>query len=878
MSSRTSPKIRLVRCPKCRHILPELPDVPVYECGGCGTRLQAKIKKENANSTTAGSPETNTRETSKLDYVSEDNKSSSSIQAILHSAGECSRNQNNGRYQIESSDCRGDKVTVVNLQNEDEKNAGHQSGSEDFESQQLQDVNLSNDDRKSGSDKKERGVCYDEQVVRDVYLSREDRSSSSHRSESLTGNVEQLGISNEDCSLNELSNLVSGELAQSPLGGTISEVEINDESSLLALKVEAEADHETSHSFTRSSQGELVHTNGSVPFATAHWLEGANISSDILDSSPHEVLEQQPQESSHHRSDRVKSTDTFETTEFFTPSSELSGTFIDLSKSPTTRSSRAYYDDGVSSYEGTDDQLPDRHKYSCKYAYRLPNNAVSDMRTKRERFPGNSDYGMQHHFRSSASVLPGKMQYSRKSSNLDRDELLEPTRLNHLVRNWRRAEIDQYPSQHLLHRSGSPSSQLDNGFNDNSSFPSQDKLAYTEREKMKLLRMVYELQDQLNSSSLSHKENRGVSWKDDRIPMYYDPEVLQQESLHNLYIPRYSGALRDGRNRSQQRKYSRIPFSDEATTSRHQVDHSFCSCPQDWQRSAQVPSSLLHHNKGFCDIHSRFNLYNSYGSCPSSPQRYIDSEFPTYSRGTKSDDQRHRDHEVKKYLREKHHLAKRHLRPIAGGVPLITCPCCLKQLQLPADFVLFKRRFHRLKCGACSEVLKFSLVNRTHLIPYTPTAEPPPPSEVDEYNDATHRRNFTSTSHVSDCPCPDSVSSSDDFTEETSFHAARGNAVQRNVSSSSLDHGKERKRSVLNVSESRGKKDVEAYESAGPSTSNYKLKNVSSEIEELPASPRGGGGSPLHRLMGYSSPSALVFGWGPSDPGTSSYHSGHNLT
>ncbi|KAI3831171.1 hypothetical protein MKW92_047309, partial [Papaver armeniacum] len=33
-------KVRLVRCPKCRVLLPELPNVPLYKCGGCGATLR----------------------------------------------------------------------------------------------------------------------------------------------------------------------------------------------------------------------------------------------------------------------------------------------------------------------------------------------------------------------------------------------------------------------------------------------------------------------------------------------------------------------------------------------------------------------------------------------------------------------------------------------------------------------------------------------------------------------------------------------------------------------------------------------------------------------------------------------------------------------
>lgn len=40
--------MRLVRCPKCQNLLPELPNVDVYQCGGCGAVLQAK-KQPNSS-------------------------------------------------------------------------------------------------------------------------------------------------------------------------------------------------------------------------------------------------------------------------------------------------------------------------------------------------------------------------------------------------------------------------------------------------------------------------------------------------------------------------------------------------------------------------------------------------------------------------------------------------------------------------------------------------------------------------------------------------------------------------------------------------------------------------------------------------------------
>lgn len=38
-----TPKLRLVLCPKCENILPELADYSLYQCGGCGTVLGGKL-------------------------------------------------------------------------------------------------------------------------------------------------------------------------------------------------------------------------------------------------------------------------------------------------------------------------------------------------------------------------------------------------------------------------------------------------------------------------------------------------------------------------------------------------------------------------------------------------------------------------------------------------------------------------------------------------------------------------------------------------------------------------------------------------------------------------------------------------------------------
>ncbi|KAJ0668944.1 putative protein enhanced disease resistance 4 [Helianthus annuus] len=38
--SESPAKVRLVRCPKCENLLPEVTDYAVYQCGGCGAVLR----------------------------------------------------------------------------------------------------------------------------------------------------------------------------------------------------------------------------------------------------------------------------------------------------------------------------------------------------------------------------------------------------------------------------------------------------------------------------------------------------------------------------------------------------------------------------------------------------------------------------------------------------------------------------------------------------------------------------------------------------------------------------------------------------------------------------------------------------------------------
>lgn len=70
----------------------------------------------------------------------------------------------------------------------------------------------------------------------------------------------------------------------------------------------------------------------------------------------------------------------------------------------------------------------------------------------------------------------------------------------------------------------------------------------------------------------------------------------------------------------------------------------------------------------------------------------------------------------KQILQSKHErpqTVKRHCRPYLGGAPFVICCNCFKLLQLPADFLLSRNGLHKLRCGFCSEVLKYTFRPRT---------------------------------------------------------------------------------------------------------------------------------------------------------------------
>ncbi|KAK7849758.1 hypothetical protein CFP56_002412 [Quercus suber] len=498
-------------------------------------------------------------ETNAVDLVVEDKESNSSNKEILTSLGECSLDQNNERDQKQSGDCISEQLGGINLSNEDQNDERNQSQSEDCYGEQLGGVNLSHNYQSGDIDKIESCDC----------------------------NIEQLGVCNEVCLSTKLAS--QGNEEPSPIAQANSEVEANDEG-LLSAGAKSQIDIKEGDSNFRSLNTDtLVATNGSISIATNHTLARESISSD-----------------------------TFKAAEFVNPSSELSGGQRDLSKSPT----RSYYayEGSVSSYDGVDDHLPERYIPSSGSAYKVSDFVPSEERHKKDKFQVNGMMNCSSYIEHEGEIHSSTKKHLANRSKWDQYELLEPIIDGHPVRNWRRRERDSHPSRVPFYqrgslsgyKSGGPSHEVHNQFDHNTSFHSSGKSENLEQDRMKLLRMLSELQDELSKRCYpSGMANGRVSTKEKHIPSYYDHEAAK-EVCHDLSYPRFPRRSMQGSNQLQQSNSSHIPFSGETAMSRHQAHHS-CQhcCPQDWQCSVQLPLPILHHNKGSCWVHPGHNLYNS---------------------------------------------------------------------------------------------------------------------------------------------------------------------------------------------------------------------------------------------------------------------------
>ncbi|GFY82034.1 hypothetical protein Acr_02g0002740 [Actinidia rufa] len=494
-------------------------------------------------------------------------------------------------------------------------------------------------------------------------------------------------------------------------------------------------------------------------------------------------------------------------------SSEFSVTLRDKHKSPTTRSNYAY-DGSVSSYNGTDNQVPDQYRHLCR------RNLKAAVSSSTKAIPRRNEV---------TNTIGKKKQYYTRGGKWHEDENLEPTRHGHTAR--MRFESGECQSRVPFYSRGGYEKGGPSNY-DRKQFRSPNKPKKPREENLELLKMVFELQDQLNRTRISKRNGNGrFPGTEKQIPSNYDRVAPEVEICPNLSYTRCPRRCNQGKIRPHQSRTSCIPFTS-------QVDCSCVHCiPQDWHSSAPLPPHIFY-NESQYPAHPCQRRYNLHHYSPSGPHHYRSSEFSSQSCGENSGDPWHKAHEAKKYPREQNYV-KNHVRPVASGAPFLVCYRCSELLKLPEDFLLFRRKCHKLKCSACLVILKFSLQNRSRVVrytDYTPDAIAPPPSEVDDYG-----------------PSLCKSSEGEPFSVELPIHARKRDSNGKKMSSGSSFEPveeREKQRLIFKESQNKHKSPVETNVSAGVSPKMSKAKKPPSEIEELP--------SPLHMLMGYTSPSDVM--------------------
>ncbi|KAL1367893.1 uncharacterized protein LOC107474136 [Arachis duranensis] len=456
-------------------------------------------------------------------------------------------------------------------------------------------------------------------------------------------------------------------------------------------------------STTKSSRTENVVSEKGTIFPGTPDKVDEGMSGNHVSSSE---LQKQAQKGIHHSFDRVRSVETLDTKMLVNPSPTLhSMVGAGFSKSATTRNTYVY--DGI---ENTNTSP----------------NSVSEETTRKGKGLVNpmsyGDLGTQHQ-----SHLFNEKQHDMKGSRANQENKEMGTTTRHGHQHWMRTKRDELPSRMTFHRSSSQShyernrmsNQLHDDLYRNSRFLSPDSYEDTNQEKMKLLRMIHNLQDQLNRTHHVSRETKngrlstGVCYKEKHIPSHHNHDLHCRRFSRGVDYLRCNERCNHQVGCHQRHKLSQIPYSDEVTSSVHHIYHSCPECyPTKWHFPANLHPRALHHREELFRSYPGLDSYSPWHSYSSSLQWSTTSRLPVYGSETKSDTHKHRADKLRRYLREKEHMTKWKYRPVAGGAPFVTCRKCLNLLRLPEDFLHSKRGHCQLKCGECSEVFKFSPQNR----------------------------------------------------------------------------------------------------------------------------------------------------------------------
>ncbi|KAI3896130.1 hypothetical protein MKX03_013597 [Papaver bracteatum] len=748
--------VRLVRCPKCRGLLPELPNVPLYKCGGCGATLRAKIPKQPPAASIphhTNESETPSSEATKLTSAN----ANSCLTSPISDSNRCSDKEEDATANHNSSsqngqlDCRGRKQVSDAEEEVDNNNDGCSSRDAQFGFTQGYTANSTA--HCPAAD----GVM----LSPDILLGdSDDRPSSQTDSEQVEKSQEIVFRGSDHPSSRD-------------------QMETNN--------TQVITDEE------RSSQEEEMQIPSSMELSNNHDNDMPGL----------EEEEEKLGAKSFHA-----------------------------------------YDGSVSSYEGWDDQLHRQH--IRKYTYEFDDSSGEQIRTdvaendkmnprvppplRSRKFQTMSLNDDQAKTRMENEVPSNQEPPADIGNGTDaQEEKLLNSESFHTAQtstqSQRMSDKDFYKKVlHAAFENSGPSTSNSNKelVYDTDSHP-VEKAASVERNQDELLRKVDELRDQLCKIYALKLEARnekllkgGTHQQEHERPMYsnYAQRRQKDPSCYRRNDPWHFSGARPQSNSVpiQVRDPLQIPMAADCRC--HVGYSSLQCCPEQFQYPLQRPPVAKGcYSEQLCQIHPGYMCYHPCGSGPVNNSNFApricnSQPLPHVQR-------QHMDHKVEKQNlyphRDRRHHIKRHCLPVAGGAPIIVCYSCNILLQLPADFILLSNRCTKLRCSSCSEVLIFQLQSGRS-VPFRPNPPTvPPPSEVDDnHSNSTSRR------------------SSD-------FSVSKENNRSRDENSVLDETSRANSRRILMEKRLYGK---EVHRTSG---------------------------SPLHSLMGYSSPRRLLIKRSSSD-------------
>lgn len=727
MTDQVPRKLRLVRCPKCRRVLPELPNVPVYQCGGCGTVLQAKKRQVARGDAEPQATESvpvhkNVSENISCDKEAqkssqEETKFDSNQMEIQVSSGEHSIEADSSPDISNKHPISGNRDSTVNINKEEsvpkDVGCGDEFVNEDVDSVDSRDEFVSKDvdsreefvpknvdsrnefvpkDVDSREDFVPKNIdSRDEFVPKDVdsreeFVPKDAESSTAFVSHDVNS-LARLSVSTPDIDIDECvseddehashGNLEREEYLPKQVDGgdekksesgkdkLRSHVSFSDE--LIYSPEFNHLEHEEDENETFLERANKANVKLAEDFRS-HSIFGSSPEDEISGKTVlnNDIIS--PIRKSFYNHEHMSSIDTLDNI----------AALRDFPESPITRSYYGFYGSS-SSCDGNDDQAPDQNFQLSK-------------RTIEKEFTNGKSMEMQ-----------GQNGYFSSSSS-----------------GSRQARFPICPRDQgvgLLYRSYSNDEVATN-------FRLPNKREYLEVEKIELLKKVRELEDQLKKSQISEGKQKG--------------------------------------------NFSRF--------SENQVR----PCYDDRMYTASG------------------NIYTN-----------------------KSD--------AIKVRAERLYLGKKQTLPVTGGAPFLLCYSCSEVLQIPADFLSFKRRYHKLMCCNCSVILKFSLKNRTKLVKY-----------IDHSSKYLSGNEPVSIDEPGPSFCKSFSTEEAPTSIEPQLDVIKKNFREKKISNSKK--GSKFTNFVRNLGYVRS------------SSKNSKMESSTSESEEVAASAN----SPLHRLMGYHSATILL--------------------